>query len=71
MELVEDAIEPALTEDEVAQLLRVSRTVLSRMRRRGEGPDYVTCSGFVRYSRKAVRRFLDNPNSPQDINETG
>jgi hypothetical protein len=59
----DEAIEPTLTEDEVADLLRVTLRVLARMRRRGEGPAWVVCAGFIRYPKQSVRRFLTSAGS--------
>jgi hypothetical protein len=60
---LEETVEPALTEDETATILRVSLRVLARMRRKGEGPRYVICGGFVRYPAQCVREFLASANS--------
>jgi hypothetical protein len=54
----DEAIEPPLTEDQLADLLQIRTAVLRRMRRRGQGPTYVECCGFVRYPRESIRRFL-------------
>jgi hypothetical protein len=52
-------LEPTLTEMEVARLLQVPQRVVARMRRRGEGPAYLQCCGFIRYPRQSVVEFLD------------
>jgi hypothetical protein len=62
-----DRIEPALTEDELADLLHVPLHVLARMRRRGEGPTYVMCAGFIRYPAQSVRTFLAQAGSRLSI----
>ena len=59
----DEAIEPTLTEDEVATLLHVPLRVLARMRRKGEGPDWLSCGGYIRYPMGSVRRFLASASS--------
>jgi excisionase family DNA binding protein len=52
-------MEPLLTSSEVAKLLRVDKSTLSRMRSRGEGPPVIWLGPrMVRYSRSALERWL-------------
>jgi predicted DNA-binding transcriptional regulator AlpA len=52
-------MEPLLTSQEVAALLRVDRSTLSRMRARGEGPPVVWVRPRMpRYLRSSVEQWL-------------
>jgi len=49
----------ALTEREVAQLLRCSIAALRRWRREGRGPDFVRVERLVRYLASDIGSFLE------------
>jgi hypothetical protein len=53
-----DPIEPVLTENQLADVLRIDLLTVKRMRRRGTGPAWVMCGGLVRYPVRCVREFL-------------
>lgn len=54
------ALEPLLTSAEVAALLRVSPSTLSRWRDRGEGPAWIDLGGMPRYALEDVAAFRDD-----------
>lgn len=50
---------PLLTSSEVAALLHVSTSTLTRWRQRGEGPPWLQLGGLPRYSSSDVSSWLD------------
>lgn len=48
-----------LTSKEVARMLRVSESTLSRWRDSGTGPRFLTLGGIIRYTHEDVARYLD------------
>jgi excisionase family DNA binding protein len=56
-----------LTEQELADELKVSRRTLQRWRREGTGPNWIRVGKAPRYRRSAVAAWLDRQQgSPQD-----
>lgn len=48
-----------VTEDTAAELLLVKVWALQKWRQRGEGPPYIKVGRLVRYSRRALARWLE------------
>jgi predicted DNA-binding transcriptional regulator AlpA len=51
-------MEALLTSREVAALLRVSQSTLSRWRERGDGPAWVNLGGLPRYELDEIRSWV-------------
>jgi len=47
-----------LTEAEVAKMLKLSPFTLARLRKNGEGPDYVKVGGTIRYIKETVHEWV-------------
>lgn len=52
------AMDPLLTEDQAAEILRVSPRTLQGWRHRGDGPPFVKLGSAVRYRRSDLRSFI-------------
>lgn len=64
----EDAavIEPMLTPEEVAELLKISKATLCRMTKRGEIPHKRIGDRIVRYQRAAIVAWMNGANCSGD-----
>lgn len=51
-------VERLLTEDQAADILRVSPRTLQGWRQRGDGPPWVKLGATVRYRRRDLRRYI-------------
>lgn len=58
--MAEATLERLLTSREVADILRVSPSTLSRWRDRGDGPPWLDLGGLPRYALEDLRRWSDD-----------
>lgn len=58
-----------LNSHEVAALLRVSESTLSRWRTAGSGPPFVRFGGIARYREEAVERWLERLESGHEVTD--
>lgn len=52
-------IEPLLTPEETAEILKMGVHALAERRRLKKGPDYIRVGGRVRYSPETIRQWLE------------
>jgi hypothetical protein len=51
------SLEPLLSTEEAAQILKLSPSWLAKARMRGDGPDYIQIGRAIRYSRTGLLQF--------------
>lgn len=54
-------MDPLMTSDEVAEVLRISVRTLAYWRYQAIGPRHITVGKYVRYEQKAVLAYIANP----------
>ena len=56
---MEDELTEYLTQDQVADLLHISKRTLERMRHEGSGPKYCKAGRRVLFTRQAIDEWLE------------
>jgi hypothetical protein len=51
------SLEPLLSTEEAAQILKLSPSWFAKARMRGDGPDYIQIGRAIRYSRTGLLQF--------------